>query len=56
MKKSRLNTFLIDDVKKLVAFISENEAAQAMATPGTGFDTLNDFADYWSFHINELSE
>ena len=56
MANVRLNNFLIEDVTKLVACINDHEDLQAIATPGTGFDTLSDFAQYWSNHINELSE
>lgn len=56
MANSRLNNFLIDDITKLVNFILENEAVQAIATPGTNFDTLEDFASYWSHQIKTLSE
>lgn len=56
MANDRLNSFLIEDVTELVNFILENEAVQAIATPGTGFDTMADFAFYWSNHIKKLSE
>ena len=56
MANDRLNAFLIQDVQKLVAFIDEHEELQDVQTPGTDYDTLGDFANYWSHHIKTLSE
>lgn len=56
MANERLNNFLIDDVTKLVAFINEHEEVQAIETPDMGYDTLGDFATYWSHHIDSLSK
>ena len=56
MSNERLNAFLIEDVTKLANFINEHEELQAIETEGTGFDTLSDFASYWSNHIGKLSD
>jgi len=55
-KQKRLTNFLIEDVTKLVNLILESEEMQEIETPGTGFDTLQDFASYWSYHIKSLTD
>lgn len=53
---ANLNNFLIDDVTKLVAFIKDHEEVQTIEAPGTGYDSLGDFANYWSYHLPTLSK
>jgi len=55
-KQKRLTNFLIEDVTKLVNLILESEEMQEIETPGTGFDTLQDFTFYWRNHIKSLTD
>lgn len=52
----RLQNFLIDDVRALIAAIRNNEELAAHPIPGSGFETLEDFANYWENHINTEAE
>lgn len=56
MNNERLNAFLVDDVTSLVDFINANNDIQAISTPDCQFETLGDFALYWSNHIGRMSE
>lgn len=55
MNNTTLQNFLIDDVRALIDAIRDNEELAAQAIPGGGFDTLNDFANYWGRHINSIT-
>lgn len=55
MNNTTIQNFLIDDVRALIAAIRNNEELAAQAIPGSGFDTLNDFAIYWGIHINSTT-
>ena len=55
MNNTTLQNFLIDDVRALIAAIRDNEELAAQAIPGSGFDTLNDFANYWGIHIGSIT-
>lgn len=56
MSNERLNAFLVDDVTALVNFINANNDIQAISTPDCQFETLGNFALYWSNRIGKLSE
>lgn len=53
---TKINNFLIDDVRALINAINNNAelAAMEIRKDGGSFDTLADFAAYWSTHINEI--
>ena len=55
MNNTTIQNFLIDDVRALIAAIRNNEELAAQAIPGSGFDTLNDFAIYWGIHIKSTT-
>lgn len=55
MNNTTLQNFLIDDVRALIAAIRNNKELAAQAIPGSGFDTLNDFANYWGIHLNSIT-
>ncbi len=51
---SNLKNFLIDDIRVLIAAISNNEELVAQFIPDAGFETLGDFASYWERHIDKV--
>lgn len=55
---NRLQNFLIDDVRKLIAAIdgSPELAAMNINPNGDNFDTLEDFAIYWKHHIKDINK
>lgn len=55
MNNTTLQNFLLDDVRALIAAIRDNDELAAQAIPGSGFDTLNDFANYWENHIGTIT-
>ena len=50
---NNLNNVLTDDVNALIEAINNN--AELAAMPAGNFDTLADFAAYWSTHINDIN-
>ena len=56
MSNERLNAFPVDDVTALANFINANDDIQATATPDCQFETLGEFALYWSNRIEKLCE
>lgn len=55
MNNIRLQNFLIDDVRALIAAIRGNDELSACQTPNSTFETLGDFANYWEIHINKVT-
>lgn len=55
---TKINNFLIDDVRALINAINNNPelAAMEIRKDGGSFDTLEDFARYWEIHIEELNK
>lgn len=55
---TKINNFLIDDVRALINAINNNAelAAMEIRKDGGNFDTLADFAAYWSAHINNIND
>lgn len=51
--ETKLTNFLIDDVNALIETINNNMELAAM--PAGNFNTLADFAAYWSAHINNIN-
>lgn len=52
-----LHNFLLDDVRALIDAINKAPELAEMKIRndgGSGFDTLGDFASYWSRHIDKL--
>lgn len=52
---TRLLSFLIDDVRALIVAIHNNAELAKTQTSNYGFDTLEDFANYWEHHIEEIT-
>lgn len=52
---ARLLSFLTDDVRALIAAIHDDAELAKTQIPNCGFETLEDFANYWEHHIEEIT-